>query len=246
MKNSICILMFVFLICAVNTTAQVASIENFEGERENCGYENFIDIPWLLDRWNNGYTSITAYENQGEIFFYIEDCSQFLLELQHFIVNCENEYVCGWGSFQDYGAGCPDFFLTANFVEVVYECVCIHKELIQPTCIENYMHRTMPICGCDGITYSDFYWAYCSEGIIQYTYGACGSEVEPCYENLVFVDLPLSGGEFQAQSRIAVDNDLINGKNLLLKAGEEVELGFYVGFNMSRSSNLQIEIGACD
>lgn len=248
--------MLIMLICVFHTSAQIASTHNFINKKTNCGYENFLDIPWLLDERRNGFYSITAYENNGEIFFYMENCSMFILEPQNWIKNCDNEYICGWGSFQDYGEGCPDFFVTANFVEVVYECVCVHENVIQPDCIEydKYMNnQTEVVCGCDGNTYTDPYDAYYCKGVIQYTKGACGSEpVKPCYTNLLFIDLPLSGGNYQAQKSLNVNDQLINGKDLILKAGEEVILGAFTGyvystgFSMSKNSNLQIDIGFCD
>lgn len=82
---------------------------------------------------------------------------------------------------------------------------------------------------------------------------ACGSEpVKPCFTSLLFIDLPLSGGNYQAQESLNVNDQLMNGKDLILKAGEEVILGAFTGyiystgFSMSKNSNLQIDIGSCD
>jgi len=201
-----------------------------------CGFDSPTQVNWLQNFTDGAYSVKTYYYNNKTVF-YFDNCDSGL----DYVATCDSTFVCGWGGINNLdGEGCSDFFTEAVFIEEIIPCACIDLSLLDPSpgCPQFYA----PVCGCDGVTYSNFCFAKAQGGVTSWVTGACGSGL--CIDTVSIANTFLSSGSYKANLVLQVASKALDGHSINLSSGENIEL--LQGFDLPANSNLNILNTYCD
>lgn len=203
-----------------------------------CDSDTTYQFTWLHDYYKADSVSISAYTYEGNTVFYMEQCNNN--PKMDFLVNCNNEFICGWGGPDGLtGENCPGFNEEAVFNKEVFPCRCIDIDLIDPdkTCGLIYV----PVCGCNGITYTNFCFAKARGGVSSWTRGACPPPA--CTDSIVISENYLSSGHYNANYKLSISSSILESHSVKLNAEDEVQLD--IGFSIPASTSLEIRNFPC-